>query len=41
MKKEYIKPEIEIITFTTNDMMSISDPTLPGDGFGEWPDNWN
>lgn len=40
MKKEYIKPEIETIIFDLNQLMNLSDPALPGDGFVDWPEGW-
>lgn len=38
MKKEYVKPEMEIITFETENMMEPSaiNPVKDGDGFGDW-----
>lgn len=43
MKKEYIKPELEIVEFEAEDVMSTSgvlNVGKEGDGFGDWKDTW-
>lgn len=43
MKKEYIKPELEIVEFEAEDVMSTSgvlNAGKKGDGFGDWKDTW-
>ena len=41
MKKEYNTPEIEIVNFMSeNIMLSPSSIALPGDGFADYPNDW-
>jgi hypothetical protein len=40
MKKDYVSPEIEIIEFEVEDIITASSPTGTGDNVITPPDDW-